>query len=42
MMVGDEIMAVEIVVESMSMMNTKKTPSTEWRERGRSTQNPCF
>jgi hypothetical protein len=42
MMVGDEIMAVEIVVESMSMMNTKKTPSTEWRERERSTQNPCF
>jgi hypothetical protein len=32
MVMGDEDMAVEIVVESM-MMKAKKIPSLKWRER---------
>jgi hypothetical protein len=35
MMVGDEVMAVEIIVESMAMMKTNKSLSLEWRERER-------
>jgi hypothetical protein len=34
-MVGDEVMAVEIVVESMAMMKMNKSLSLEWRERER-------
>jgi hypothetical protein len=33
MMVGGEVMAVKIVVESMAMMKAKNPPYSEWRER---------
>jgi hypothetical protein len=45
MMVGDEVMAVEIVVESMAMMKMNKSLSLEWRERERKInliQKPLF
>jgi hypothetical protein len=31
MMMGDEVMAVEIFVDSMAVMNVKNSPSSKWR-----------